>query len=90
MNICNSIIFIGFLENKLLLLDYNQESDLFGYEGGDFTGSRREGNIGKFEYAHKGGYLYEKEFKNSRFFVTRFTYVNCMWKNAESSNHSTG
>ncbi|MED4584531.1 sigma-54 interaction domain-containing protein [Brevibacillus choshinensis] len=30
------------------------ESELFGYEGGAFTGSRREGNIGKFEYAHKG------------------------------------
>ncbi|MFK9090797.1 sigma-54 interaction domain-containing protein [Bacillus salipaludis] len=30
------------------------ESELFGYEGGAFTGSRREGNIGKFEYAHNG------------------------------------
>ncbi|MBU8878413.1 sigma 54-interacting transcriptional regulator [Bacillus sp. FJAT-29790] len=30
------------------------ESELFGYEGGAFTGSRRDGNIGKFEYAHKG------------------------------------
>lgn len=30
------------------------ESELFGYEGGAFTGSRREGNIGKFEYANKG------------------------------------
>ncbi|KQL44806.1 transcriptional regulator [Brevibacillus choshinensis] len=30
------------------------ESELFGYEGGAFTGSRREGSIGKFEYAHKG------------------------------------
>ncbi|RNB89975.1 AAA family ATPase [Brevibacillus fluminis] len=30
------------------------ESELFGYEGGAFTGSRRDGNIGKFEYANKG------------------------------------
>jgi transcriptional regulator with PAS, ATPase and Fis domain len=30
------------------------ESELFGYEGGAFTGAKREGNIGKFELAHKG------------------------------------
>ncbi len=30
------------------------ESELFGYEGGAFTGSRREGSIGKFEYANQG------------------------------------
>ncbi|MED1915907.1 sigma 54-interacting transcriptional regulator [Bacillus thuringiensis] len=30
------------------------ESELFGYEGGAFTGSRREGKPGKFELAHKG------------------------------------
>jgi transcriptional regulator with PAS, ATPase and Fis domain len=30
------------------------ESELFGYEGGAFTGSKREGNVGKFELAHKG------------------------------------
>ncbi|CEH30208.1 transcriptional regulator [Aneurinibacillus migulanus] len=30
------------------------ESELFGYEGGAFTGSRREGSIGKFELANKG------------------------------------
>jgi len=30
------------------------ESELFGYEGGSFTGSRREGQPGKFELAHGG------------------------------------
>ncbi|QQE74293.1 sigma 54-interacting transcriptional regulator [Brevibacillus composti] len=30
------------------------ESELFGYEGGAFTGSRREGKPGKFELAHSG------------------------------------
>lgn len=30
------------------------ESELFGYEGGAFTGSKRNGQIGKFELAHKG------------------------------------
>src|SRR5579875_1059833 len=30
------------------------ESELFGYEGGAFTGSKREGSAGKFELAHKG------------------------------------
>lgn len=29
-------------------------SELFGYEGGAFTGSKREGNIGKFELANSG------------------------------------
>lgn len=29
------------------------ESELFGYEGGAFTGARREGHIGKFELADK-------------------------------------
>lgn len=29
-------------------------SELFGYEGGSFTGSRKGGNIGKFELADKG------------------------------------
>jgi len=30
------------------------ESELFGYEGGAFTGARREGKIGKFELADNG------------------------------------
>ncbi|WP_026585056.1 sigma-54 interaction domain-containing protein [Bacillus sp. J33] len=30
------------------------ESELFGYEGGAFTGSRREGKMGKFELAKNG------------------------------------
>ena len=30
------------------------ESELFGYQGGSFTGARREGMVGKFELAHKG------------------------------------
>lgn len=30
------------------------ESELFGYEGGSFTGSRRNGKIGKFELADNG------------------------------------
>ncbi|OUQ15665.1 hypothetical protein B5E84_14250 [Lachnoclostridium sp. An14] len=30
------------------------ESELFGYEGGSFTGARREGKAGLFEAAHKG------------------------------------
>lgn len=30
------------------------ESELFGYEGGSFTGAQREGRIGKFEAARKG------------------------------------
>jgi transcriptional regulator with PAS, ATPase and Fis domain len=30
------------------------ESELFGYEGGAFTGAKREGNLGKFELAHRG------------------------------------
>jgi len=29
-------------------------SELFGYEGGAFTGSKRDGNIGKFELANTG------------------------------------
>lgn len=30
------------------------EIELFGYEGGSFTGANREGKYGKFELAHKG------------------------------------
>lgn len=30
------------------------ESELFGYEGGAFTGARKEGKAGLFELAHKG------------------------------------
>ena len=30
------------------------ESELFGYEGGSFTGARKEGHVGKFELAHNG------------------------------------
>ena len=30
------------------------ESELFGYEGGSFTGSKKEGQPGKFELAHGG------------------------------------
>lgn len=30
------------------------ESELFGYEGGAFTGARKEGEMGLFELAHKG------------------------------------
>ncbi|NLY37403.1 MAG: sigma 54-interacting transcriptional regulator [Tissierellia bacterium] len=30
------------------------ESELFGYEGGSFTGARKNGKIGKFEAAHGG------------------------------------
>ncbi|CAM3302537.1 sigma-54-dependent Fis family transcriptional regulator [Brevibacillus invocatus] len=30
------------------------ESELFGYEGGSFTGAQREGRIGKFEAAKRG------------------------------------
>jgi len=30
------------------------ESELFGYRGGAFTGARRGGMVGKFEFAHKG------------------------------------
>lgn len=29
-------------------------AELFGYEGGAFTGAKKGGNIGKFELAHKG------------------------------------
>jgi transcriptional regulator with PAS, ATPase and Fis domain len=36
------------------------ESELFGYEGGAFTGARKEGNPGLFELAHNGTlFLYE-------------------------------
>ncbi len=30
------------------------ESELFGYEGGAFTGAKKQGQAGKFEIAHKG------------------------------------
>ncbi len=36
------------------------ESELFGYEGGSFTGAKREGQIGKFELA-QGGTLFLDE-----------------------------
>jgi len=36
------------------------ESELFGYEGGSFTGARKKGNLGKFELA-SGGTLFLDE-----------------------------
>lgn len=36
------------------------ESELFGYDGGAFTGAKKEGQIGKFELAH-GGTLFLDE-----------------------------
>ncbi len=36
------------------------ESELFGYEGGAFTGARKEGNAGKFEQAHQGTILLDE------------------------------
>ncbi len=36
------------------------ESELFGYEGGSFTGAKKEGNMGKFELAN-GGTLFLDE-----------------------------
>ncbi|WP_053956901.1 sigma-54 interaction domain-containing protein [Inediibacterium massiliense] len=30
------------------------ESELFGYEGGAFTGAKKSGKLGLFEYAHRG------------------------------------
>ena len=36
------------------------ESELFGYQGGAFTGARREGMVGKFELAHKGTLFFDE------------------------------
>ena len=36
------------------------ESELFGYEGGSFTGSKREGHAGKFELANGGTLLLDE------------------------------
>lgn len=36
------------------------ESELFGYEGGSFTGARRQGKIGKFELASKGTFFLDE------------------------------
>ena len=33
------------------------DSELFGYEGGSFTGAKRQGKIGKFEMANKGTFF---------------------------------
>ena len=36
------------------------ESELFGYEGGSFTGARKEGKPGLFELAHEGTLLLDE------------------------------
>lgn len=36
------------------------ESELFGYEGGSFTGARKKGKLGKFELANKGTILLDE------------------------------
>lgn len=36
------------------------ESELFGYEGGSFTGAKRQGKIGKFEMANKGTFFLDE------------------------------
>lgn len=40
--------------NCAAIPDELMESELFGYEGGAFTGARRGGKLGKFELAHRG------------------------------------
>ena len=37
------------------------ESELFGYEGGSFTGANREGKKGKFELADRGNPVYRRD-----------------------------
>lgn len=36
------------------------ESELFGYEGGAFTGAKKDGHIGLFEQAHKGTIFFDE------------------------------
>ncbi|QZY54390.1 sigma-54 interaction domain-containing protein [Crassaminicella profunda] len=44
------------------------ESELFGYEGGSFTGAKAEGNIGKFEIAN-GGTIFLDEIADMPYYM---------------------